>query len=344
MPARRAIVLALLVLMVVAVLTVSFALRAGLPRGDTLANSGESSAVLSVQPLLSCVPTEEDALTGYAQECAEKVLTWMVQEWGLEPADATLASALLQSPHLGYACHAPAHAAGATAFTGRDSVEVAVRALRDGVCDSGLLHGVLDASAATMTGQDFAYLALRCEDTDREEQVGRCADGLGHVAGDRAEPSWCASFRTVTGQENCGGGFIMAIYQPVGADDPLPGVTWQDVAEQCHAWPVQAAPQGCASGAAYAFSRIFATQGVMLAVRPVSPAQQKSLVRKVLHAQNQGCALLPSDLVLRCRTTVLEYVPEPMARHDLMDQVCRKTDSTARPACYDVVAHARGSV
>lgn len=302
---------------------------------DAPAARPELSSV-DVEPLTTCAPTQEQAFTGQAQERMTRLLTFLVREQGVDQANETLSAALTEAPQLNYACHAPAHAAGSSTYRGQGSAEVAIRVLRDGVCESGILHGVLDATVPEMTGDMFVFLARACEDTADEEEIGRCADGLGHVAGARQTPQWCASFASRTGKENCGGGYIMGMYQPVGADEPLPGVAWSDVAQACHGWPADAAPTGCAVGAAYAFTRIFVTQGVMLQVRPASPRTQKSLVRKVVHAQKDGCALLPTDLVVRCQQAVLEYIPDPMREHPVMEQVCQRTPSSVVDICMDL--------
>lgn len=290
----------------------------------------EDVVVVASESLRGCAPAPGGRLTQAVEQCVSANLDLVASDYGALYADAALARALETVPELEYVCHAAAHRAGALSFSGEQSAIDALRGLRSGTCQSGVLHGVLDASAQGMDEGMFARLAEVCEDprvgdeVERElvvEEAGRCADGLGHVAAVAGTPAWCASFRDEQVRENCASGIVMGVYQPVTATEPLPGVSWQDVAALCASWPLDAGPQGCAAGAAYAFSREFATRGVLLPTQEDPVREAHALVGKYLHAHEEGCRLLPEGQRRHCQEVLLDHVPDPMAEASF-DELC----------------------
>lgn len=311
-------------ILIVAVLLVTTA-SCSLPTGTSSGGPPVSEDVVSTaaESLLGCAPDPQQAFTQSTERCVSANLDLVARDHGALAADAALARALEKAPHLEYVCHGAAHRAGALSYDGEQAAVEALRGLRSGTCQSGVLHGVLDASADGMEENMFTRLAAVCEGTPRAdaaaqeialEEAGRCADGLGHVAAVAGVPAWCARFQNEQVRENCASGIVMGVYQPVTAAEPLPGVSWQDVAALCASWPLDAGPQGCAAGAAYAFSREFATRGVLLPAQENPAREAHALVGKYLHAHESGCGLLPKEQRRHCQEVLLEHVPDPMAR------------------------------
>jgi len=202
---------------------------------------------------------------GTLERCVAVTLVDGLGRRSAEEAADALERALVDEPLLLEACHVPSHEAGARLFRSRSGLEAFLRHPSVMVCQSGLLHGMLAAYAATTppTGDVISLLERCAEMRETPGMLEACGDSVGHVVWESVgtfRPAVEACF-TAGGDrvaENCVKGVFMQFYNPVAPSEQggmwAPPVGHGEVVALCSDLSTVPMRAACAEAAHYAWS------------------------------------------------------------------------------------------
>jgi len=287
--------------------------------------------------------------TDEGYECMETYLADRIGEEGIASADAELDVFLTTYPEYNGDCHRAGHAAGEKSFTGIESLITALESLEHDVCESALLHGVIDGWALTEeSGPEWDRAVEACESarerwprrTDEHDVLGRCADGLGHAAYVMTgSPAICAAFTTYQGQRECGGGVVMQFYLPVRLPEGHTRPSYADLVDLCLEWPADVVTaDGCYHGIGYGLREI-AAEALFLWIESRGGPEDERKLSDVVEAYTEAlsyCRDFETYGQLVCEEGVLLNLPgTEILRQDpdAISRLCRAHSPPLRDRC-----------
>lgn len=211
---------------------------------------------------------ERTLIAAEVQTCILGVMLDSVEAGDVMGMQRALAAQIQLTPDLYAACHTVGHKAGQAAFAASNDIAALIVENRTSTCQYAIGHGVLDGFAlASPSDAEFRAAAEACVTLrDGEEEAQKafklCSDGLGHAAWTSTKDPVqavlrCRMIADETGQELCGEGVIMQIYEPAGtAPSADLSRAAQDLPALCSNWPdTGPTRKGCYAGAGYIYTR-----------------------------------------------------------------------------------------
>jgi len=261
-----------------------------------------------------------------SQAATERCLVEAMLDAGsLTAASGELEGALAADTSLRLACHEAAHEVGERFYDASVDVAAFLGSPSAGVCEWGLVHGLLAGLLADSPSPERvdALLAVCTETGDRGFQQA-CGDSVGHAIWE-SEGSFAASVERCLRAgspigETCVSGVFMQLYRPVApsADDGgvwSPPLTRDEVRALCDELPSSRAREACATAAYYAFAPdLGAARDVVLAADEPLAAAVSGFV-PVLDAALGFCAGFQDGAegcakeVVRYALQMLRYLP-----------------------------------
>lgn len=277
----------------------------------------------------SCEPAEATVIA-YGQLEVEQCLYLVYVDAGKKLQWQALGTALREliseQPLLGNPCHVPAHRAGKYYFQAAgSSIRRALSLYDQNTCESGLMHGIIEAWADTNPSDDeAAELVIACEAYAATEPAQYCAHGVGHAAYNvKQDPieaaRWCALLSKENLRSECGHGVLMNTYLPSVKTRPHrdPANAVNELSQLCRNWPsteLNGMREGCIQGTAFVMSKIGIDEVVRLTAQlpypfPVLEKPLLDQVRAAAAMSAKACLQMEGDFVDACMESLAHAVP-----------------------------------
>jgi hypothetical protein len=241
----------------------------------------------------------------------------MLASGSLTVAAQVLDDVLEKDETLQLACHEATHEVGARLRVSSPDVGAFLQDPAAGVCEWGLVHGVLAGVAEDITepGRADALLDVCVGLPDLGAQQA-CGDSVGHVLWE-IEGSFspavlrCMRVGSPAG-DACVSGVFMQLYRPVAPSSAealgsawVPPVSREEVRALCAALPDERAATACAAAAHYAFAPDLGNARDLVLAAPDPLAAAETVFLPVLDDALMFCAGF--DAADRCSMEVVRY-------------------------------------
>jgi hypothetical protein len=203
-----------------------------------------------------------------SQEATERCLVdTMLATDSLTAAAQTLDGVLDKDELLQLACHEATHEVGKRLHSESLEISTFLRDPSAGVCEWGLVHGVLAAAVEERSEPDRVDTLLDvCAGLPDSGTQQACGDSVGHALWEIEEafaPAVMRCMQTVSpAGDACVSGVFMQLYRPVAPSSQAsesasiwaPPISREEVAELCASLPDDRSSSACAAAAHYAFA------------------------------------------------------------------------------------------